>query len=250
MIIDAAVSIETNSTDVYEPYTAGLAADAFMKNEDGSTYIGKVWPGYTAFPDFFNKGTQAWWTEAFLNFTKIGHFTPSCLPSIFTTAFKLTPPSFSILAVPFDGVWLDMNEPSSFCDGSCGSPAGVDLNKSVASTPSHLRTTVGPAHHLRLLISIPSITTPFLLPGVEGNNVIIDGDYPEGYNHTLWGNSGNITINGSLTYGSKPPQMSKRDFVHYLEKRVGKGVNVDEPAYEIHNGRSLSSSSPLTTPRT
>jgi alpha-glucosidase (family GH31 glycosyl hydrolase) len=40
----------------------------------------------------FAPGTQAWWTQALKNWTTHG--------------------------VTFDGIWLDMNEASSFCEGS------------------------------------------------------------------------------------------------------------------------------------
>jgi alpha-glucosidase len=54
-IVDAAVAKTIpNGTDVYDPYTAGVAAGAFVRNPDGSEYIGKVWPGYTVFPDWYD----------------------------------------------------------------------------------------------------------------------------------------------------------------------------------------------------
>nr|ALS55547.1 alpha-glucosidase [Phaffia rhodozyma] len=178
-IIDAAIGVVTNDTDVYDTFTAGDAANTYIKNPDGSNYIGKVWPGYTVFPDWFQNSTQDWWTEAFINYSQI---------------------------VEFDGIWIDMNEPSSFCEGSCGSSA--DLN---------------------------NITPPFLLPGQPGAVTLIDGTFPEGYNATLWGYSGNLTINGSLTFNSTPPNYGRPDRRSQLSRRVGQGVDVNTPAYEIHN---------------
>ena len=69
-----------------------LGSDTFIKNPDGSLYIGQVWPGYSVFPDWFATKTLAWWTEALKNWTELG--------------------------VELSGVWLDMNEPSSFCSNS------------------------------------------------------------------------------------------------------------------------------------
>lgn len=111
---------------------------------------------------------------------------------------------------------LDMNEPSSFCDGSCGS-GRTDLE---------------------------NITTPFLLPGLPGNVVIFDAPYPEGYNATLWGTSGNVTINGTLTFNSTPPASVDRRA--QLSRRVGAGVDVNTPAYSIHNALPRLSSSTVS----
>jgi alpha-glucosidase len=48
-IVDSAVYIPnpSNASDAYPTYDRGVAANAFMLNPDGSTYIGAVWPGYT-----------------------------------------------------------------------------------------------------------------------------------------------------------------------------------------------------------
>ncbi|EGW32344.1 Glucoamylase 1 precursor [Spathaspora passalidarum NRRL Y-27907] len=96
-IFDAAIYVPNpnNATDnAYTPFHAGNESDIFLKNPDGSLYIGAVWPGYTAFPDFLNNKTQEYWNEQF----KTWHD-----------------------RIPFDGIWTDMNEVSSFCVGSCGS---------------------------------------------------------------------------------------------------------------------------------
>ncbi|KAI0323153.1 glycoside hydrolase, partial [Cubamyces sp. BRFM 1775] len=49
-IVDAAVAHVVNDTDVSSP-----SSDVWMKNPDGSEYIGQVWPGYTVFPDWFSE---------------------------------------------------------------------------------------------------------------------------------------------------------------------------------------------------
>ncbi|OSX68164.1 glycoside hydrolase family 31 protein [Postia placenta MAD-698-R-SB12] len=182
-IVDAAVAKQVNATDItflqYDPYTRGVELDVWLKNPDGSQYVGQVWPGYTVFPDWFANNTQAFWTEALRNWSQGG--------------------------VGFSGIWLDMNEASSFCDSSCGT--GADL-----ATPP-----------------------PTTLPGDPDDPVT---EYPEGcvlpYNATIWGPSGNITINGTLTYGAGESAST-------LAKRgVGAGeqpyVNVNSPPYAIHNG--------------
>ena len=45
----------------YAPFTNGVAADAFLKEADGSIYKGVVWPGVTEFPDWFAPSTQDYW---------------------------------------------------------------------------------------------------------------------------------------------------------------------------------------------
>lgn len=54
----------------------------------------QVWPGQAVFPDYmFNPSTYTWLKEHLAAWHQ---------------------------AVPFDGLWLDMNEPASFCEGmSC-----------------------------------------------------------------------------------------------------------------------------------
>ncbi|TCD60713.1 hypothetical protein EIP91_009634 [Steccherinum ochraceum] len=175
-IVDAAIAKQVNSTDIYDPYTRGVELEVFMKNPDGSEYVGQVWPGYTVFPDWFSKNAQTYWTEALTNWSRSG--------------------------VDFSGIWLDMNEVSSFCQGSCGS--GIDISNT---------------------------TAPFLLPGTPGNLV---ADYPEGYDATTSGPSGNITVNGTSTFGAGNASST-------LTKR-GQGaggednVNLNAPPYAIHNG--------------
>lgn len=115
-----------NASDSEDYFTVGDQLNIWMLNPDNSTYIGDVWPGYTVFPDWLVSNTQSWWTEAFRNFSKIARF---------------------------DGIWLDMNEVSSFCVGSCGSA----------------NYTQNPVH------------PPFKLPGEPGNIIY---EYPEGFNLT------------------------------------------------------------------
>ncbi|XP_022103495.1 lysosomal alpha-glucosidase-like [Acanthaster planci] len=89
-IIDAGIS-STQPAGTYPPYDTGIAQDVFVKNSSGKPIVGKVFPGATVFPDFFNETTKSWWLDQIRNFH---------------------------LNLSFDGMWMDMNEPSSFVDGS------------------------------------------------------------------------------------------------------------------------------------
>ncbi|KAG9322556.1 hypothetical protein KVV02_001841 [Mortierella alpina] len=90
LIIDPGIPIAPG----YEPYDSGMRDDVFIKTLEGKPIEGRVWPGQTYFPDFLNtKETWAYW-ERQLKKTRddIGH--------------NVYP-------------WIDMNEPSNFCNGPC-----------------------------------------------------------------------------------------------------------------------------------
>ncbi|XP_030840013.1 lysosomal alpha-glucosidase isoform X1 [Strongylocentrotus purpuratus] len=88
-IVDPAIS-SSQTPGTYPPYDTGVTDDIFIKADDGSIFIGKVWPGDTAFPDWFHPNASRWWQSLAQKF----HDT-----------------------VNFDGMWLDMNEPSNFVNG-------------------------------------------------------------------------------------------------------------------------------------
>ncbi|KAF9472639.1 hypothetical protein BDN70DRAFT_844291 [Pholiota conissans] len=186
-IVDAAIAKQINATDIYDVYTKGVEEGVFITNPDGTEYIGQVWPGYTVFPDWFQKNAETWWTEAFRNWSASG--------------------------VEFSGIWLDMNEASSFCDGSCGT--GADLSNT---------------------------SPPFLLPGQPGNLV---SAYPECYNPSISGPSGNVTVDGALTCQLDATNSS----LHQRGLGAGKqqGVDLNTPPYAIHNGNGRLSIHALAT---
>ncbi|KAH9934091.1 glycosyl hydrolases family 31-domain-containing protein [Epithele typhae] len=106
--------------------------------------------------------------------------------------------NWSKSGVEFSGIWLDMNEIASFCSGSCGSNADWS-----------------------------DTSVPFSLPGTPGNPV---KHWPEGYDASVWGESGNITINGKLTYDPKVrPPMYRRALDD------GPEIDLSAPPYAIHN---------------
>ncbi|NXL92505.1 LYAG glucosidase, partial [Alectura lathami] len=90
MIVDPGIS-SSGPPGTYRPYDDGLKRGVFIRNATGQPLIGKVWPGPTAFPDFTNPETHEWWH----NMVKDFH-----------------------AQVPFDGMWIDMNEPANFVEGS------------------------------------------------------------------------------------------------------------------------------------
>ncbi|XP_031442858.1 lysosomal alpha-glucosidase-like [Clupea harengus] len=90
MILDPGIS-STQPSGSYWPFDEGMKRGVFINDSDGHTLIGQVWPGLTAFPDFSDTVTQEWWFDNLQKFHTL---------------------------VPFDGLWIDMNEPSNFVDGS------------------------------------------------------------------------------------------------------------------------------------
>ena len=70
----------------YAPYDSGATGNHFVHNPDGSTFVGKVWPGPSVFPDFSAADSRAWWGRQFKGLANDG----------------------------IAGFWNDMNEPSVF----------------------------------------------------------------------------------------------------------------------------------------
>ncbi len=81
-IIDAGVKIE----DGYPVYEEGVEKGYFCKNEDGTEFVGGVWPGRVHFPDVLNPKAREW----FGNWYKV------------------------LLEAGIEGFWNDMNEPALF----------------------------------------------------------------------------------------------------------------------------------------
>ena len=78
----------------YKPYDEGAAGDHFVKNPDGSTYVGDVWPGKAVFPDFTQKASRDWWGTLYADFAGkgiAGFWNDMNEPAIFNVASKTMP---------------------------------------------------------------------------------------------------------------------------------------------------------------
>ncbi|XP_054420203.1 probable maltase-glucoamylase 2 [Pteronotus mesoamericanus] len=128
LVLDPAIS--GNETQ-YLPFTRGQESNVFIKWPNSSDIVwGKVWPdlpnvkvdtsldhetqvklfrAHVAFPDFLRNSTAAWWKREI--------------------AELYTNPREARKSLKFDGLWLDMNEPSNFVDGSVGGCRDGILNK-------------------------------------------------------------------------------------------------------------------------
>ena len=78
--------VKKNPNHGYAPYDSGMKKDMFVKNPDGSTYVGTVWPGESVFPDFTLTRVRDWWGGLYKEFVGMGAA----------------------------GFWNDMNEPALF----------------------------------------------------------------------------------------------------------------------------------------
>ncbi|KAL7639020.1 UNVERIFIED_CONTAM: hypothetical protein RMT77_010554 [Armadillidium vulgare] len=75
----------------YLPYDLGVKEDVFVKNSTDQIFIGKVWNNKsTVFPDFFKPNSVIYWSSLIRKFHE---------------------------RLAFDGLWIDMNEPSNFYNG-------------------------------------------------------------------------------------------------------------------------------------
>ncbi|XP_030311852.1 sucrase-isomaltase, intestinal [Calypte anna] len=93
IILDPAISnqklVDGSS---YGSYDRGESKKIWVTESDGVTpIVGEVWPGDTVFPDFTNPDCRSWWEDECKRFYDI---------------------------VPYDGLWIDMNEVASFVQGS------------------------------------------------------------------------------------------------------------------------------------
>eukprot|EP00198_Chlamydomonas_reinhardtii_P003781 XP_001693117.1 alpha glucosidase [Chlamydomonas reinhardtii] len=81
----------------YPPYDRGLAAGVFLRDSGGrQPLLGQVWSGPTHWPDFLHPNTSEYWGGLL---------------------------SDMAARLPYDGLWLDMNEPSNFyCGRAPGTP--------------------------------------------------------------------------------------------------------------------------------
>ena len=83
-ILDPGVKVDSS----YPTYSSGRLGGHFLAAPDGGRLVRDVWAGPSEFPDFTEPTTRAWWSGQVRSFAGTG----------------------------FDGLWNDMDEPSTFDD--------------------------------------------------------------------------------------------------------------------------------------
>ncbi|XP_011379112.1 sucrase-isomaltase, intestinal [Pteropus vampyrus] len=167
IILDPAIS--GNETRPYPPFQRGQEKDVFIKwPGTNEIFWSKVWPdlpnitidesltedeavnasrAHVAFPDFLRNSTAEWWEREMIDF--------------YNNQMK------------FDGLWIDMNEPSSFVSG--------DANNQCRNT------------ELNYPPYMPELTKrnrglQFRTPCMETEQILSDGSQVSHYNvHNLYG---------------------------------------------------------------
>jgi alpha-glucosidase len=84
----AIIEPHVKKEETYRIYQEGTKNDFWVKNADGTPYVGPVWPGDSVFTDFSRKDVRKWWAK---NHDVLFH-------------------------AGINGIWNDMNEPAVFID--------------------------------------------------------------------------------------------------------------------------------------
>ena len=109
----------------------------------------QVWPGAVHFPDFINPKGEQWWQDMIADFYE---------------------------KVPFDGLWVDMNEASNFCTGHvCEMPPDgimdfVDSSEALCAPCAQAPNRA--CNHKRKLLSAAVL---FVLGWIAGISGAVDG---------------------------------------------------------------------------
>ncbi|KAJ7184493.1 alpha-glucosidase, partial [Mycena filopes] len=180
----------------YGPYDRGTAADVWLKNANGSAHLGLVWPGVTVYPDWFHSKIQDYWSNEFALF-----YSPDT-------------------GLDIDGAWIDMNEPSSFCDLPCDNPFQQAIQQALPPP----RSTSPPPPDTPIFVGTPPVRRHtkrdnLLVPQYSINNAAPGGNLSSKTAYTDTVHANNLTeYNTHNLYGT---MMSVATHQAMLDRRPG-----------------------------
>mmetsp|Transcript_34373 Transcript_34373/g.75764 ORF Transcript_34373/g.75764 Transcript_34373/m.75764 type:complete len:898 (+) Transcript_34373:22-2715(+) len=190
-IIDPGIMV----VDGYEAYDQGLKLDLYVKDLQGGNYLGQVWPGPVTFPDFLHPDSASYWAQQIQQFYE---------------------------KVPVDGLWIDMNEVSNFCnsDGAgqvcentapsgCPAPGASQTDCCLQCTTVDSGNTLDfPPYSIKNAFGALSTKT-LAMSGVQYGNVSV---YDA---HNLYGLTEQIATNKALTKarGKRPFLLTRSSFL-------------------------------------
>ena len=110
-----------------------MSFTSHSQDKNGNVFIGRVWPGYTAFTDFMNFDTHQYWQDQVSPPASHHQDTLSRTPSMFV--LKTLQIAAFLELLPVDGLWIDMNEISNFCNGACSPDSEDGVKNANTVTP-------------------------------------------------------------------------------------------------------------------
>jgi len=184
VIVDPGIKTEKG----YPAYDLLIDQKLYIATADGKTPLQNiVWPGYTVFPDFTNDKTHDYWRQQIHKFFDLG--------------------------VEIDALWIDMNEPGTFCNGQCY----PQNERPPVPAPTRAKSTFDP-------------TNPPYTPGIyplEHKTLSLNATTSMGpfYNtHSLYGYLESIATRDAIT--SYPRKKNQRPFVLSRSSFAGSGKHV------------------------
>ncbi len=152
--------------EAYPVFTEARDADLFLREPSGDLYVGTVWPGASSFLDFTREDARAYWGRHVGDLVRRG----------------------------VDGIWLDVNEPTTFPEGGGGASVPNELPVHGDGVP----TTMAEVHNVYALLEARAtreglgaagVRRPFVLTragsaGIQRYAAVWTGDAPSSW-HSL-----------------------------------------------------------------